>query len=111
MSKPKVIISNAYQKRLREIEDFIWESSGNSFLAMDSFLTAHDQTLEFLKDNPTTPAIHPQTGDQSWLFSEGRYRLFYKFVNNKINLIDLIDNRMSNLKIYPNNLLPTYSED
>ena len=111
MSKPKVIISNAYQKRLREIEDFIWESSGNSFLAMDSFLTAHEQALEFLKDNPTTPAIHPQTGDQSWPFSEGRYRLFYKFVNNKINLIDLIDNRMSNLKIYPNNLLPTYSED
>jgi hypothetical protein len=111
MSKPKVIISNAYQKRLREIEDFIWESSENSLLAIDTFLTAHDQALEFLKENPTTPAIHPQTGDQSWPFSEGRYRLFNKFVNNKINLIDLIDNRMSNLKIYPNNVMPTYSED
>ena len=56
MSKPKVIISSAYQKRLGKIEDF--------------------------------------TSD-----------------NNKINLIDLIDNRMSNLKIYPNNLLQTFSED
>ena len=111
MSKPKMIISNAYQKRLGEIEDFIWESSGNNFLAMDTFLTAHDQALEFLKHNPITPALHPQTGDQSWPFGDGRYRLFFKFVNNNIELIDLIDNRMSNLKIYSNNVLPTYNED
>jgi hypothetical protein len=111
MSKPKIFITNAYQKRLGEIEDFIWESSGKNFLAINAFLTAHDQALEFLKENPTTPALHPNVGDQSWPFGDGRYRLFFKYINNKIELIDLIDNRMSNLKIYPNNVLPSYDED
>ena len=111
MSKPTVILSDAYERRLKEIEDFIWESSGKNILAMEAFLTAHDNALEFLKENPNTPAPHPQTGDQSWPFGDGRYRLFFKFLNNNIELIDLIDNRMSNLKIYPNNVLPTYNED
>lgn len=111
MSKPRIIHSNAYQKRLGEIEDFIWESSGKNILAMEAFLTAHDQVIEFLKENTTTPAPHPQTGDQSWPFGDGRYRLFFRIVKNNIELIDLIDNRMSNLKIYPNNVLPTYNED
>jgi hypothetical protein len=52
MSKPKIFITNTYQKRLGEIEDFIWESSGKNLLALDAFLTAHDQALEFLKENP-----------------------------------------------------------
>jgi hypothetical protein len=67
--------------------------------------------LEFLKGNPPTPALHPQTGDLSWPFGDGRYRLFFRFTGNNIELLDLIDNRMSNLKIYPNNKLPTYNED
>ena len=79
MAQPKIILSDAYQKRLGEIEDFIWESSGKNFLAMDAFLTDHDRVLDFLKENPTTPAPHPQTGDQSWPFGDGRYRLFFKF--------------------------------
>jgi len=82
-----------------------------SILALEVFLTAHDQVLEFLKQNPTTPATDPLTGDQSWPFGDGRYRLFFKFNNKDIELLDLIDNRMSNLKIYPNNILPTYDED
>lgn len=111
MARPKTILSNAYQKKLGEVEDFIWESSGKNILAMEAFLTAHDNVLEFLKDNPTTPAPHPQTGDQSWPFGDGRYRLFFKYNGKDIELLDLIDNRMSNLKIYPNNVLPTYNED
>ena len=111
MSKPKIIISNAYQKRLGEIEDFIYESSGKSYSAVDFFLTEHDRVLEFLKVNPSTPAPHPQKGDQSWPFGDGRYRIFFKFNGEKIDLLDLIDNRMSNLKVYPNNSFPTYHED
>ncbi len=107
----KIILSDAYQIRMGEIEDFIWESSGKSILAMEAFLSSHDNILEFLKQNPTTPAYHPKTGDQSWPFSDGRYRLFFKFNGKDIELLDLIDNRMSNLKIYPNNVLPTYNED
>ncbi len=111
MSYVKIILSEAYQRRLGEIEDFIWESSGKSILALEVFLSSHDNILEFLKQNPTTPANHPQTGDQSWPFSDGRYRLFFKFNGEDIELLDLIDNRMSNLKIYINNVLPTFNED
>ena len=65
MSFVKIILSDAYQIRLGEIEDFTWESSGKSILALEAFLSSHDHILEFLKQNPTTPAHHPQTGDQS----------------------------------------------
>ena len=111
MAKPKIVLTSSYQKKLSEIEDFVWESSEHSVAAMDTFLTAHDNALEFLKDNPTTPAPHPQTGDQSWPFGDGRYRLFFKYDGQNILLLDLIDNRMSNLKVYPNNSIPSYNEE
>jgi len=111
MLHTKIILSETYQKRLELIENFIWESSNHSFLALDNFLTEHDRVLEFLKENPSTPAPHPLTGDQSWPFGDGRYRLFFKLSDKCIELLDLIDNRMSNQKVYPNNSLPTYNED
>ena len=111
MSKPKLIVSEPYKKRLGEIEDFVYESSDKNYAAVDAFLTEHDRILEFIRNNPTTPAPHPQPGDQSWPFGDGRYRIFFKFNGEKIDLFDLIDNRMSNLKIYPKNSLPTYHED
>ena len=111
MPLPKIIITEAYQKRLTEIEDFTWETSERSIAVLDAFLSAHDSVLKFLKGNPTTPASHPQTGDQSWPFGDGRYRLFFKYDGKNILLLDLIDNRMSNLTIYPNNTLPTYAEE
>jgi hypothetical protein len=46
-----------------------------------------------------------------WPFGYGRCRLFFKFNENDIELLDLVDTRMINLKIYPNNVLPTYNED
>lgn len=95
----KIILSDAYQRRLGEIEDFIWESSGKSMLALEVFLLSHDNILEFLKQNPTTPAHHPQTGDQSWPFADGRCPLFFKFNGKDIKLLDLVDN------------LTTYNED
>jgi hypothetical protein len=111
MTQPKIILADSYQKRLGEIEDFIWHSSGKSLKAIEEFLTSHDLVLEFLKQNPTTPAFHPKTGDRSWPFSEGRYRLFFRCDPDKIVLLDLIDNRMSNLNVYPNNSIPTYDEE
>ncbi len=83
----------------------------NNTAGIDAFLIAHDNALEFLRDNPETPAPHPHTGDQSWPFGDGRYRLFFKYDGQDILLLDLIDNRMSNLKIYPNNTLPSYNEE
>lgn len=78
MTEPKIILTNSYQKRLGEIEDYIWDSSGKSLVSIEAFLSAHDLALEFLKKNPSTPPLHPQTGDRSWPFGEGRYRLFFQ---------------------------------
>jgi hypothetical protein len=49
------------------------------------------------------------------MFSDGRYRLFFKVINNqddiKIYFTHIIDNRQANLEVYPNNSLPTYYEE
>lgn len=111
MIRLRIILTAAYEKRLSDIEDFIFESSEKNILFVEKFLDDHERVLEFLKVNPSTPAPHPQTGDQSWPFGDGRYRLFFKISEDFIYLLDVIDNRMSNYKIYPNNTLPTYNED
>ncbi len=111
MTQPKIILTGSYQKRLGEIEDFVWQSSGKNLLAIEAFLTSHDHALEFLKNNPISPPIHEKTGDQSWPFGDGRYRLFFKNNGKDLILLDLIDNRMSNLRIYPFNSIPTYDEE
>lgn len=108
---PKFFLSENYLQALGEIEDFVFESS-ESISAVEKFLEAHDSALKFVAQNPNTPAIHPQTGEQSWIFGDGRYRIFFKVVTQvnetRIYLIHLIDNRQANLDIYPNNSLPTY---
>ncbi len=54
-------------------------------LAMEAFLASHDNILEFLKQNPTTPPCHPQTGDQSWPFADGRYAYFSNLMAKILN--------------------------
>lgn len=110
----KFYFSKNYEKSLSTIEDFIFESTQNIEL-IEKFLDEHDDTLNFIAQNPLTPAIHPSTGDQSWIFSDGRYRIFFKVINaqkeTKVYLTHIIDNRQANLEIYPNNRLPTYYEE
>ena len=108
MSEYKIVLTAVYEKQLSEIENFIFISSEGNITYIEKFLNDHEDVLLFLQQNPETPAPHSQTGDQSWPFSDGRYRLFFKIVNDRIYLLDLIDNRMVNLKVYPNN---TYNED
>lgn len=110
----KFYFTKNYSKELERIEDFILESTEN-IEQVEKFLDEHDQTLEFISQNPKTPAIHPTTGDQSWVFSDGRYRLFFKVTHEddttQVFLLHIIDNREANLKIYPGNNLPTYYEE
>jgi len=99
-----------YLERLTEIEDFIFEQT-KSIEELEKFHEEHDRVKEFIKQNPHTPAPHPNTGDQSWPFSSGRYRLFFKIVKGEetvVYLLDVIDNQMLNKEIYPNNSMPTY---
>lgn len=90
MSRPKIIFTPTYEESLRGIEDFIYRSS-QDLVALEAFADEHDRVLTFILENPTTPAVHPATGDQSWPFGEGRYRLFFKYLSRgkeKANLFD-----------------------
>ncbi len=113
MSRPKIIFTSAYEESLRGIEDFIYRSP-NEMVALEAFAEDHDRVLTFISENPSAPAVHPATGDQSWPFGDGRYRLFFKYVqrgkDHLIYLIHLIDNRQANLAIYPGNKMPTFDE-
>lgn len=65
----KIFLTAAYEKRLCEIEDFIFESTG-ALETVGRFLDEHDRVLAFLANNPETPGPHPETGDQSWVLDE-----------------------------------------
>lgn len=109
----KFYFTKNYSKELERIEDFILEST-ESIELVEKFLDELDQTLEFTSQNPKAPAIHSTTGDQSWVFSDGRYRLFFKATGEddalQVFLLHIIENREANLKVYPEHNLPTYYE-
>ncbi len=110
----KIILTEAYEHALEQIEDFIFAGSHDVEL-VERFLHDHDVALQFLLDNPETAAVHPVTGDQSWVFGEGRYRVFFRVVlsghSSAIYMVHIIDNRAANLSVYPGNSLPTYEID
>ena len=110
----RFILTNNYNAALERIEDHIL-STTDSLEYVGKFLDEHDRTLTFIGQNPATPAIHPVTGDQSWVFGEGRYRLFFKCVEKDSDVIvyltHLVDNREGNVDVYPGNKIPTYPEE
>jgi hypothetical protein len=107
----KLKATKTYLKSLTEIEDFIFDCT-SSVDEIKKFHTEHERVKEFIKQNPYTPAPHPNTGDQSWPFGNGNYRLFFKAVKSDeqviLYLLDVIDNRMLNKAYYPSNSIPTY---
>lgn len=111
---PKFVFTKNYEEALCRIEDYVF-GAAKSVEAVESFLDEHDRALKFIGENPNTPAIHPVTGDQSWNFGDGRYRLFFKCVESNgslvIYFIHLIDNKEVNLAVYPRNKIPTYDEE
>jgi hypothetical protein len=110
----RFIFAKTYEAQLSQVEDFIF-SSRQELGDVEKFLDEHDELLDFLSQNPKTPAVHPVTGDQSWIFGTGRYRAFFRVIFSDseviIHMISLIDNRQMNGQIYPSHLMPTYEED
>lgn len=110
----KFIFSGNYNVNLERIEDFILKST-ESIDSVSDFLDQHDKVLQFIEQNPTTASAHPTTGDQSWVFGDGRYRIFFKCAGIgsvlTIYLIHIIDNKELNKSVYPGNKIPTYDED
>jgi len=110
----KFFFTQNYENCLVRIEDYILFAA-KSLDSVQSFLELHDKALAFIGKNPKTPPFHSMTGDQSWNFGDGRYRIFFRYVEGQkeliIYLIHLIDNKEINLDIYPNNKIPTYDEE
>jgi len=113
MTGARIVFTEPYQNALCCIEDFLFSTS-QDLKVVESFWTDHDRVLNFISENPMTPAVHPATGDQSWPFAEGRYRLFFKVIKDAnpptIYLTHIIDNRQANLSVYPGNKMPTFDE-
>ncbi len=110
----RFIFTENYNAALERIEDHIF-SSTDSIETIEKFLEEHDRVLTFISQNPKTPAVHPVTGDQSWNFGDGRYRLFFKCIKKGselfVYLTHLIDNKEANTDVYPTNKIPTYDEE
>lgn len=115
MIQTKIIFTEAYEDALGKIEDFIFYSSQQEIAVLEWFWDEQDHALQFIVENPQIPAVHPATGDQSWPFADGRYRIFFKYIthaeSNAVYLTHIIDNRQANLKVYSGNKMPTYDED
>lgn len=114
MAKAQFFFSRQYDSALRKIEDFIFAQSGSP-ADIEAFLGELDKAFVFLGQNPGAAAVNSATGDQSWPFSGGRYRIFFVAVTGgdtvQIFLTDIIDNRQANLHVYPGNSIPTYDEE
>jgi hypothetical protein len=110
----RIVLTDAYERELTRIEDFIF-SAADDVSVVEGFIALHDDALAFIAANPKTPAVHPATGDQSWIFGNGRYRVFFKIVGEgrkaTLFMTHIIDNREANLSVYPGNSLPTYTID
>ena len=52
----KVKATKLYLKSLTEIEDFIFEST-EDINQVESFIDDHDKVIQFIKQNPATPAM------------------------------------------------------
>jgi hypothetical protein len=102
----------SYAEDLAVIFDFLDQQDPEG-TALQAFSVEHGRVLTFIRDNPETPAVHPVTGDQSWPFGDGRYRLFFKRAKvtpdvTRLYMVHVIDNRRANVAVYPNNRMPGY---
>lgn len=111
MNEIQIVATKTYLDRLTEVEDFIHLSSPHKIIAVEKFLEAHEEVLEFIRKNPDAAPIHQFTQDQSWPFMDGVYRIFFKRIETTIYLIDLVDNRAKNIDLYPSHELISFDED
>ena len=103
-TKVRLKRSAQFEKSLSQIEDFIF-SQRQRVEDVERFLDQIEHVTEFVRNNPKTPALDPKTGDRSWPFGEGDYRLY--FANQETNdevivlLSDVDASKAANLDRYP----------
>lgn len=92
--------TDGFEKELRRIEDFIFNVRGE-ITDVEKFLDELQAITIFIRSNPNTPSIDPKTGDHSWPFGDGKYRIFYTVLDDTVFLTDIIANKAANLDRYP----------
>ena len=78
--------------------------------SVDQFAKALDRLLDTLEAMYKNPAPEDTYGIKSFPIRDGRYRVFYKISirpdsDFDLNLIDIDDNKQSNLDRFPNHLI------
>lgn len=78
--------------------------------SVDEFAKALDRLLDTLEAMYKNPAPEDTHGIKSFPIRDGRYRVFYKISirpdsDFNLNLIDIDDNKQSNIDRFPNHLI------
>ena len=72
---------------------------------LEKFLNQFSSVIEFIRLNPFTPSTDHKTGDRTWPFNDGKYRLFYSVIERKehieVLLTDIDANQAANLDRFP----------
>ena len=109
--------SSAFERLHVSIEDHLFNSvhslEGDAQLAFQSveqFNKAIERFLNTLETMYQNPAPKDHIGEKSFPIRDGRYRIFYhvKIIGQtdfEITLLDIDDNKQSNLDRFPNHLI------
>lgn len=84
--------------------------------SVNQFARAVDRMMDTLEQMYQTPGPKDTFGEKSFPIREGRYRIFYKVSvrpnqDFDITLIDIDDNRQSNLDRFPSHQLITFDDE
>ncbi len=114
--------TSEFERIRTKIEDHLYYSvlaiQGDQSAALKSveqFTIAFDRFLSTIKAMYQNPSTNEKLGEKSFPIHKGRFRIYYhiKIVNVsdfQITLIDIDDNRQSNLDRFPNHLI-TFDDD
>ena len=115
--------SSAFENRRAEIETHLYESvlklqqdADAALRSVGDFSVAIDQLFDLLEQMYQSPRPTDIVGEKSFPIKEGRYRVFYKVVvrlndDFDITLLDIDDNKQSNLERFPSHRLITFDTD
>jgi hypothetical protein len=77
--------------------------------SVEQFNSAIERFLDTIEAIYQTPNAHDQLGQKSFPIKDGRYRIFYYVraihLDFEITLLDIDDNRQSNLDRFPTHLI------
>jgi hypothetical protein len=84
--------------------------------SVDQFAKSIDRLLDTLEQMYQTPEPKDSLGEKSFPIREGRYRVYYKVIPRNdgdfdITLLDIDDNKQSNLDRFPSHRIITFDDE